>query len=298
VIPKNLSDWSKDIVINMLSKKLFETEQFDYKEKLPEKNDKKAKIRLLKTCSAFANSKGGFIVFGVDDDKTKKPIDRIKGLDKNFDFPEHFGNYPKKCIPSVYWDFLNPPIPLENKKVLHVVFIPKSVKSPHAVGNLDEGWFFTKRTNKGNECMAIEEIRNDFLGFYEKHLKLNLLRSELITIRDNASLLLITKEEVSNKEYSLVSFESRIIESVISDSYTILAKEEQLLSTLSSLRQHIGIANNKIRIFFGVVATSPSNIDDIIIDHHIFMHTKSNFIIQLCDKAIHELSRYIDDIRK
>lgn len=76
---------------------MFESESLDYKEALPHPNDATGKDRLRHACCAFANSDGGFLVFGIANDKTKSPEDRLIGLDKNFDFPEQFGNYPRSC---------------------------------------------------------------------------------------------------------------------------------------------------------------------------------------------------------
>jgi predicted HTH transcriptional regulator len=175
MIPQQLSDWSIESISEILITGRFETETFDFKEKLPDSKDEKAKERLRKTCCAFANSDGAFIVFGILDDKSKPPEKRLVGLSPNNDFPEHFGNYPRSCAPSIYWTFLNPPLPLPDGNILHIVHIPKSWKAPHATGDSDNGWNFTKRTNKGNEGMGIEEIRSGFLGYYEKRLKLQLL---------------------------------------------------------------------------------------------------------------------------
>ena len=172
MLPTKIDDWNVDIILEMLGSGLFESEHFDYKETLPHSSNEKGKARLRRACSAFANSSGGFLVFGISDDKALSPKDRLVGIDSKLDFPEHFGSYPKLCAPSIYWLFKNPPITLDNGNVIHIVHIPKSTEGPHAVGNIESGWQFIKRTNKGNEGMPIEEIRLNFLSFYEKRVKL------------------------------------------------------------------------------------------------------------------------------
>jgi predicted HTH transcriptional regulator len=167
MIPRTLTDWSVNAVVDLLRKGLFETDNFDYKELLPHKNDKTGKDRLQRTCCAFANSDGGFIVYGISDDRTQNPEDRLVGLPKDQDFPQLFGNYPRNCVPFIEWNFLNPPLPLKSGNVLHVVQIPKSWKAPHATGDRDSGWRFTKRTNQGDEGMTIEEVRSAYLGLYD-----------------------------------------------------------------------------------------------------------------------------------
>src|SRR5713101_8039158 len=112
MVPKALEEWNINSITDLLTKGYFESEDFDFKERLPHNNDDTGKLRLVKTCCAFANSGGGFLIFGVSNNGS------LEGLDPNFDFPEHFGSYPQKCRPSVTWDFKNPPLSLENGKII------------------------------------------------------------------------------------------------------------------------------------------------------------------------------------
>jgi predicted HTH transcriptional regulator len=186
MIPTALSDWSLAILLELLERHVFEDEQFDFKEALPDPRDDKAKDRLRKTCCAFANTEGGFLVFGIANATSLPARDRLVGLVASLDFPEHFGNFSLSCTPSVPWAFQNPPLKLENGRLIHIVRILKSWRAPHSVGNTEIGWVFPKRTNKGNEAMNMDEIRSAFLGLYEKRLKLQLLKSEISTIRKDA----------------------------------------------------------------------------------------------------------------
>ena len=159
---------------------------------LPHSSDEGAKVRLRATCCAFANGGGGFLVFGIHDDRSRTREDRIVGLDHALDFPARFGEYPKSCSPSVHWTFLNPPLVLNSGAILHVVQIQQSWKAPHGVGTSDQGWRFMKR---GNEGMSMEEIRSTFLGFYEKRLRLQLLEAELATVQEVAKGAFVAEAE-------------------------------------------------------------------------------------------------------
>ena len=290
MIPKTLAEWTIDAVTDLLTKRIIESEEFDFKEMLPDSRDAPGKRRLRKACAAFANSGGGFLIFGIKDDKKLNPANRLEGIDPNIDFPEHFGNFPKECVPSVGWDFKNPAISLESGKVIHVVQVPRSWKAPHAVGNANNGWDFPKRTNKGDEGMTMEEIRSSFLGFYEKRLRLQLLLAELTSLKNSASGASITDPETIEKQYSLVTFDVAIIESLIGETYSITATHTDLLATLSDLRQEVRIANNKTRIFFGIVAIPMSNKAKLIREHNEFMAQSCKRIIELSDTAIKLLS--------
>ena len=293
MIPKALSHWTLEVVSELLSKGYYESEEFDFKEQLPDVRDDPGKGRLRRTCCAFANSDGGFLVYGVSDDASKSPEDRLVGVDKALDFPVLFGNFPADCQPSIDWTFQNPPLELKRRRVLHIVQIPKSWKAPHATGDADGGWRFMKRTNRGNQGMDVDEIRSAFLGFYEKRLKLQLLRSELVTIKEQARSTFIEDDKELETRHSLVTFSMTVLETVISDTYTMLAEDPTILSTLSSLRQELALANNKIQLLFGIVILPMSNKAQTVRQHNEFMRGKSKRIVDLCEAAIQNLDEIL-----
>jgi hypothetical protein len=293
--PNKLSDWTIDIIINMLDKGSFEDETFDYKESLPDRRNQENKIGLKKDCAAFANSNGGFLVFGISDDKSKSSEDRILGVQPEEDFPAQFGEYPKSCYPSIEWDFRNPPLTLPNGNVIHIIHIFKSWKAPHFVdvSNGNNGvWAVMKRTNKGNEPMSIEEIRYSFLGLYEKRLKLQLLHSELLNTLENAQSAIIPDSEITNR-YSLITFDTAIIDSVITDTYSITAGYSEFHQCIIKLRQSIRITNNKIQLFFSLVNVPLTNKTDIVIEHNNSMKTHLIGIKELCTIAIVHLDKIL-----
>ena len=251
MVPEVLEQWDIDTLINLLTKGYFESEEFDFKETLPHSNDEGGKLRLIKTCCAFANSSGGFLIFGVSNSGLVPVQDRLVGIDSNFDFPEHFGSYPQKCMPSVTWDFKNPPISLENGKVIHIVYIPKSWNAPHSCEVISDGRFFAKRTNKGNEPMSYEEIRLTFLQYYEKRLKLQLLKAELDNIKKHAEELIIPPYAASTQP-AMGDFSLTVLETVLADTYTILAGSQELLDTLVEVRNRCGKVNISLQIFYKV----------------------------------------------
>jgi predicted HTH transcriptional regulator len=293
MVPRTLVDWSVSTVIELLSTGMFETDRFDYKQSLPPPQDNGGKDRLRRTCCAFANSDGGFLVFGISDDRTAASENRLIGCDSYLDFPQQCGNYPGTCYPAIEWSFLNPPLTLASGNVLHVIAIPKSWKAPHATGDRDAGWRFAKRTNQGDEGMTIEEVRSAFLGLYEKRLKLQLLQAELLTLEENAHSACLSNEADIRSSFSLVTFDMQVIESIVVDTYSITTNDTAFLQALSAIRQVAQVAkvaNNKTHTLFGAVHLPLSNKRNIIKKHNEFMRPKCERLIALCDVAIARLN--------
>lgn len=285
MIPRTLSEWSIEAITALLEAGTHESEEFDFKKSLPDSRDEDAKRRLRAACCAFANSSGGFLVFGVDDDKNKPPSLRLAGISATVDFPSQFGDYPRRCHPSVHWIFKNPPLQLGSGSTVHVVHVPPSWKAPHAYGDADQGWRFTKRTNKGTENMAIEEIRGMFLGFYEKRIRLQLLDAELVALQESAEAGFVNRPETIEQNYSLVTFGTQTIDSLIVDTYPLTAGSGQLLAVLQQLRQAVVVANNKASIFFATANLALTEKNKMIRHHNEFMAKACARIMALAGEA-------------
>jgi hypothetical protein len=254
MIPHTIREWTITAIVELLTKGYYESEKFDFKESLPHSKDIDGKQRLTKSCCAFANGQGGFLVFGISDSRSISAEDRLIGLDRSLEVPEHFGNFPKKCIPSINWHFMNPPLELENGKVIHVIEIPTSWERPHSIKDEADKLLFLKRTNKGNEAMSYEEIRLHFLGYYEKRIKLQLLQAELQNIIDDAKALTIPPGKAI---YSLTTFDLTVIETTLVDVYTVLANEPEIIGLLHKIRNDCRRVNNKLQIFYSYIALEP-----------------------------------------
>jgi hypothetical protein len=284
-----LTDWSIDMIISLLDRHVFEDESFDFKQALPDSKDEEGKSRIRKLCAALANSEGGFIVFGVSDGRGMTSLERLMGVDPQIDFPERFGNFPRACVPSVRWNFRNPPLKAASGRLIHVVYIPKSWHAPHAIDLSDGRWTFPKRTNKGTESMNIDEVRSGFLGLYEKRLKLQLLKTELLSIKEDAALCYVSDVNKIADSYQLVSFDTAVVDSVIADTYSVTANYPDLLSHLSKVRQITRLANNKINQFLQAAIFARSDDEKLTRQHNQFLAKYAAEIIRHCDAAMSQL---------
>jgi hypothetical protein len=270
MVPRILADWNLARLTDMLDRGIFEAESFDYKEFRIGRKSEQEKQDIRKDCCAFANSQGGFLVFGVTDSKTAPTKDRLVGIDKTFDFPREFGSFPQECKPSVRWDVLNPPIDLGNGKVIHVIHIPQSWRGPHCISadKPQEGFVYPKRTNRGNEFMNYEEVRMSFLGYYEKRLKLQLLQAELQNIISDAASMMIPDDQVDSS-VTTVTFSLNVIETVLIETYAITAHLPELAQALLRLRNAARSINNAIQMFNGVVHLPFGNKGQMVREHNL-----------------------------
>lgn len=233
MVPKTLDEWTLDSIRKLITTGYQESESFDFKKGLPDKDGKPEKAGLREDCCAFANSNGGFLIFGVLDAQKATGEDRIVGIDAK-DFPTKFGEYPSKCDPSVYWIFKEVPIKLENGKFLQIVHIVKSFRAPHAVKK-DSEWIFKKRTNKGNEDMSYDDIRLAFLNHHDRLRRVFLLKTELEEIKYEAEQYLEIFRK--NQFYFSVRFDLSVLDSLWSDVYPIIQQSAQITDTITSLRR-------------------------------------------------------------
>lgn len=284
-VPRTLEEWTLETLTPLLERG-FESESFDFKKQLPPPADEGGKRRLRKAVAAFANRSGGFLIFGVDDDRALPVNDRLVGIESTDDFPMNFGPYASGCEPTVYWAFKNPAIELRAGRVLHVIHIPQSWKAPHAVRTHQEsGFVFPTRTNQGDEPMSYSEVQAMFLGYYEKRLKLQLLMAELSQIALDANGMIISEAKNDGTVYGLPTVEVRLLETVLSDTYSITSASPELLSTLANIRSLANRTNNKLSVFRLEVALPMSNKKTIVIDHNDFIRPLCQEIIEDAEKA-------------
>lgn len=175
MIPARLEDWTLEAIERIAVARLAENDVFDLKAT----GDGKAE-RLRTIAAAFANTRGGFLIFGVANNF------EIVGVD-NHEQPRDFGTTLGQAVePSI--DFLfSAPIKLANGKCVWVAHIPQSQRGPHSV-RTEQSLKFYKRSPGGlNEPMTYEEIRLAFQNSEARRTKLRMLIMELQLIRELAT---------------------------------------------------------------------------------------------------------------
>jgi predicted HTH transcriptional regulator len=295
-IPSNLEGWNLEIVRNLIEQGTAEDDSFDWKEKLPQKSDEDnndGKFRLRKGICAFANSYGGFFVYGVKDPKSNPGLstdELMVGIDKSMDFPNSFGNFPKDCIPSVYWTFIN--LSLSEDKQIWVVQIEKSWKAPHgAKSNKDQAIHFMKRTNQGDDYMTIEEIRYSMLNYHERKLKLELVKGELNSIKKQCEYKHL-RQTRGGQSYRASKYDLEVIKSVLAEIYLILNDRKNIIDLINDIRitatQIDGYVENFSSISESTIEKYFKKHNDLIENLSQSIHTKCEECVKLIDDFLNE----------
>lgn len=130
----------------------------DYKSKLPDPRDHKARERLLKSVTAFANTRGGVLVFGFDGEDWSLP-----GL----------AEFDEDADPASLQTFIRSgtqPSVVETRSIilrrraltpLFLLGVPRSLAGPHRL-SMAFGGTFWRRSDRGNYPMSMDELRVAF----------------------------------------------------------------------------------------------------------------------------------------
>ena len=138
--------------------------------------------------------------------------------------------------------------------------------------------------------MSFEEIRTAFLNYYEKRQKMLLLKSELDELQYTAAQIANVDHTNEGNEYSPASYELTVINSVLSDTYSILIQNSELLRSLNQVRSKARSANNEISMFMSRVGVLTTNHQRMVSSHNTRMKQQSSELIESCKKAVNELS--------
>jgi len=279
MIPEKLEGWKYEDIDDLVRKNIGESDMHDFKTDIPDS------ITLTDLCCSFANTKGGFVILGVSENHNRF---KIEGITNDKELPHMFGQK-IHADPTIQFD-LPKIIEVPNSdKVLAIFHIPISSERPHIPSTTDKRIFW-KRTNKGKDYMTYQEIRMSFQNYEERREKIKLLYNELLT---NVELLEVMRtENISDlNNYSFLTLDSQVITSLLTDLYTVIGKNKELIILLNTIRVEIRVIDNKVRVFLVQIALPLSNKENIIKNHNEFINSQADFLVPKLRDAIKILER-------
>lgn len=91
--------------------------------------------------------------------------------------------------------------------------------------------------------------------------------------------------------HSLMTLDSTTINSLLTDLYTVIGRDTELIRILFTIRERIKIINNKIRIFFIQVALPIANKNQLVKEHNEFINQNVDSLIPFIAGAISILEK-------
>jgi hypothetical protein len=191
----------------------------------------------------MANSGGGFIIFGVDDDQARPPTARAAGLPPDQEFGRRLNDLLKRADPSVPHVLRNPPIAVPaTRTVIQVVEI-FSASAPHSFPS----GTFHKRTNSGSEPATTREVGDMFSRREERLARLRLLLLELASAHSAAWAIGIRGTD-ANTTVEMRPIQTQVLATLHADLVPLFASHPEISGLLASIRALADVVNSQLGV--------------------------------------------------
>lgn len=158
IYEKNIGDINLDDIKILVEDEIDENNFIEYKGELDKNGEKK---HIPRTICGFANSEGGLLIYGFDEDQDG--FKKIQGVSLNNTWERE-----KQRLINLFRDNIEPyldigieKVDLNNGNVLIIIKTPKSWIAPHRVKRGQEKDFYVRRNGK-TEPMEFNEIKEMF----------------------------------------------------------------------------------------------------------------------------------------
>jgi len=179
LIQKNIEGISLDDIYILLENKVPEGRTLEYKSELPHEGDSQ-KIPFLAEVSAFANSVGGDMIFGVTEENGFiKSVEGIKEDDQDKEIQRLENAIQNGIEPRLVPPPLIKTVALENRAFLMILRVPQSWNAPHRVVYKDHAKFYG-RGSSGKFPLDVAQLRAAFLGSEHLSEKIHNFRKDRV----------------------------------------------------------------------------------------------------------------------
>lgn len=163
----DMNNIAKQNLQELIDNKVFENKELEYKDYsfTEGKMTDRHKNKFVKEIAAFANTNGGTIIVGMQEDENRLPI-KLNGAGFSLKEYDNWLSSFRQLILSRIRPHLHGvecvPVQIDDNNIAIVIFVPKSYARPHSFwdGNKDE--FFIRYAN-GISYMDIDDLRQSFL---------------------------------------------------------------------------------------------------------------------------------------
>lgn len=198
-IPDDVELWDRKLILNFIKESYDENEVLEFKSDLNFKTEK-----IPKTVCAFANTRGGTLIIGVDNDRKKDLTakERLIGVNDDDDLKPRILHQIQEIKPQLGLEktnFKSSNINVKDDKVIVILkILPSKIDGPHQYKNV-----FYKRNIGMNAAMSVDEIKNAILDSRKTEQSLFQLMYEAGTIRRKLKLVRKEFQEHRDIEFSV-----------------------------------------------------------------------------------------------
>lgn len=162
MINKKIDDITIDDIKLLIDNSVCESKSLEYKKELHIENDADKK-EFLADVSSFANSTGGDIIFGIEEDDNDKVPINIVGIpyDNEDKLIRRLEDFIRQSIQPIILNIEYKAIEVNEQSYILIIRIPQSIVAPHRVEYRGHNKFFT-RSSKGKYQMDVSELRIAF----------------------------------------------------------------------------------------------------------------------------------------
>lgn len=162
LLNKKIEEITIDDIESLVNNSVCENKHLDYKRELHIDTDSDKK-EFLADISSFANSNGGDIVFGIEEDNIEKVPTKIVGIPYENDdvLIRKLEDFIRQSIQPIILNIEYKVIEIADNKCILIIRVPQSLIAPHRVEYKGHNKFFT-RNNKGKYQMDVNELRLSF----------------------------------------------------------------------------------------------------------------------------------------
>jgi hypothetical protein len=175
---KPITEITRDDLQSLISEKYEERRTLDYKVKLHGKNDGDIK-EFLADVSSFANTSGGLILYGIQEDEGK-PVS-LEGCQGNPDAEQlRLENSIRDGLRPRIHGVESHTVPIAAGTWVLILGIPKSLAAPHMVTYKGTSRFYARKSN-GKYQLEVDDIRAAFALSEDLHTRLRNWRLDRLT---------------------------------------------------------------------------------------------------------------------
>ncbi len=244
IFGKSLKEVEERDIQRLVNDQIEENINLDYKKEID--LSPKGRKELCKDVSAFANSRGGVIIYGIEEKKNELgipvPVDPIAGIDADID---------REQVENILLNSIQPRLHFEPKRILlsddpqrcvFIISIPQSLQAPHMVTKDKDNRYY-KRFNYSSVLMEEYEVRD----LFQRNAQMKEKISEIEKQRDGCL------RDPNNDEYPWICM--LFIPAIPLENLFVIDK-----NTIQSLRECVRTSSRDLPLFEDILRPGPTGL--------------------------------------